>query len=92
MRKLVAMILCSLVVVLSSPVQAEEAKAKKKWTNEAELSFVDTSGNSETSTFAAKNLLKIKFTDKLEGEWDIAALKSQITDKTTDRNELTAER
>jgi putative salt-induced outer membrane protein len=92
MKNLLPMILCSLVVALSSPVQAEEAEAKKKWTNEAELSFVNTSGNSETSTFAAKNLLKIKYTEKLEGEWDIAALKSQSTDKTTDRNELTAER
>ena len=92
MKNLLPMVLCTLIVVICSPVQAEEAEAKKKWTNEAELSFVNTSGNSETSTFAAKNLLKIKFTDMLEGEWDIAALKSQSTDKTTDRNELTAER
>ena len=87
-----ATILCTLIIVLAISAQAEETKPKKKWTDEAELSFVNTSGNSETSTFAGKNLLKIKFTDKLEGEWDIAALKSQSTDKTTDRNELTAER
>ena len=92
MKIITATALCTLIIVLSAPAQAEEAKPKKNWSDEAELSFVNTSGNSETSTFAAKNLLKIKFTDKLEGEWDIAALKSQSTDKTTDRNELTAER
>ena len=92
MKLLIATALCTLIIFLSAPAHAEEAKPKKKWIDEAELSFVNTSGNSETSTFAAKNLLKIKFTDKLEGEWNIAALKSQSTDKTTDRNELTAER
>jgi len=92
MKKMMATVLCTLIVVLSASAQAEEAKPNKKWSDEAELSFVNTSGNSETSTFAAKNLLKIKFTDNLEGEWDITALKSQSTDKTTDRNETTAER
>jgi putative salt-induced outer membrane protein len=92
MKMKIATALCTLIIFLSAPAQAEEEKPKKKWIDEAELSFVDTSGNSETSTFAAKNLLKIKFTDKLEGEWDIAALKSQSTDKTTDRNKVTAER
>ena len=92
MKKFMATGLCSLIIALAASVQAQEVKPEKKWIDEAELSFVNTSGNSKTSTFAAKNLLKIKFTHKLEGEWDIAALKSQSTDKTTDRNELTAER
>ncbi|MDX2441953.1 MAG: DUF481 domain-containing protein, partial [Desulfobacterales bacterium] len=92
MKKFMATGLCSLIIALAASAQAQEAKPEKKWIDEAELSFVNTSGNSKTSTLAAKNLLKIKFTHMLEGEWDIAALKSQSTDKTTDRNELTAER
>jgi putative salt-induced outer membrane protein len=46
----------------------------KRWSDEAELSFVDTSGNSEVRTLAAKNLLKYKFTEKLQGAWKLNAL------------------
>ncbi|MFO7560362.1 MAG: DUF481 domain-containing protein [Desulfobacterales bacterium] len=84
MKKWMAAALFTLIVFLSSLVQAEEAKPEKKWSDEAELSFVNTSGNSETTTLAAKNLMKYKFTEKLEGEWDAAALFSQSEDETTD--------
>lgn len=39
-----------------SAVMAQEAPAPKKWKDAAELSSVQTSGNSKTSTIAAKNL------------------------------------
>ena len=87
MRKSMGAVLFTLIVVLSASAQAEDAKPGKKWSDEAELSFVNTSGNSETSTFAAKNLLKFKFTDKLEGQWDAAALFSQSTSKTSDETD-----
>ncbi len=50
------------------------AEEKTRWSDEAELSYVDTSGNSEVTTFSAKNSMKYKFTDKLDGLWKITAL------------------
>jgi len=47
---------------------------EKSWTDEAELSFVDTGGNTEIRTLSAQNLLKYKFTEKLQGAWKIGAL------------------
>lgn len=71
---------------MSSSVSAEEAKTEKRWSDEAELSFVSTSGNTQTTTFAGKNLLKYKFTERLEGKWDIAGLLSEDNDiKTAER-------
>jgi putative salt-induced outer membrane protein len=64
-------------------IQAEETKEDKRWKDEAELSFVSTGGNSETTTLSAKNLLLYKFSEKLTGEWKIAALESEDDDKTT---------
>jgi putative salt-induced outer membrane protein len=59
-----------IVFVLAQGSRAEE----KKWSDEAELSFVDTGGNTEVTTLSAKNLLKCKFTDKLQGGWKLGAL------------------
>jgi putative salt-induced outer membrane protein len=71
---------------MSTSVSAEEAKTEKRWSDEAELSFVSTSGNTQTTTFAGKNLLKYKFTERLEGKWDIAGLFSEDYDiKTAER-------
>lgn len=92
MKTSAAVVLFAMIVISSASAQEEEAKPDKNWSNEAELSLVNTSGNSETINFAGKNLLKINFTDTLQGEWDISALKSENTDKTTDRRETAAER
>jgi putative salt-induced outer membrane protein YdiY len=76
-----------IVLLFAGPgVQAQEKEGEKRWKDEAELSFVSTNGNSETTTLSGKNLLLYNFTDKLSGEWKIAALKSE------DDNETTAER
>jgi putative salt-induced outer membrane protein len=82
----ITLILCSIILVISASVSAEETKTEKRWNDEAELSFVSTSGNSQTTTFAGKNLLKYKFTERTEGEWDIAGLFSEDNDvKTAER-------
>jgi putative salt-induced outer membrane protein len=47
---------------------------EKKWTDEAELSFVDTGGNTEVVSLSGKNLLKYAFTEKLLGAWKLGAL------------------
>jgi len=51
--------------------------AEKKWTDEGELSSVNTGGNTNVSTFSAKNLLKYKFSEQLEGSWKASALNSK---------------
>lgn len=50
------------------------ATAENNWSDEAELSFVDTGGNTEVTTLAAKNLLKIPFSERFFGSWKLQAL------------------
>lgn len=61
-----------LLVVFSmvTAVSAEE----KKWVDEAELSFVDTGGNSDVVSLSAKNLLRYTFSETLKGAWKLSAL------------------
>ena len=61
-----------LVVVLAVVVKAHAEE--KRWSDEAELSFVDTGGNSDVVSLSAKNLLKYKFTNKLAGSWKVGTL------------------
>ncbi|MGD2271598.1 MAG: DUF481 domain-containing protein [Desulfobacterales bacterium] len=86
MKKVFLPVILVILVFSSTGIHAEEKKEEKRWKDEAELSFVSTNGNSETTTLSAKNLLFYKFSDKLNGEWKITALKSE------DDSETTAER
>jgi len=76
-------ICCAILLAFCSTALAEDAAPEKNWSDEAEFSYVSTSGNSQTTTLAGKNLLKYKFTEKIDGEWDIAALFSEDRDITT---------
>ncbi len=58
---------------LGSVAQAEE----KKWSDESELAYVETGGNSETATLSFKNALQVKLSDKLAAAWKLGALSSQ---------------
>jgi putative salt-induced outer membrane protein len=58
------------VVSMVTAVFAEE----KKWVEQAELSFVDTGGNTDVVSLSAKNLLKYTFSEKLKGAWKLSAL------------------
>lgn len=51
--------------------------AEKKWSDEGELSSVNTGGNTNVSTFSAKNIVKYKFSEKFEGDWKVSALNSK---------------
>ena len=48
--------------------------AEKSWTDEAELSFVSTNGNSKVTTLSAKNLLKVPFSESFSGSWKLQGL------------------
>lgn len=78
----------SISSILLTDVYAEEEE--RKWTDEAELSFVDTSGNTEVTTFSAKNTLKYAFTKRLDGTWMLAALYGE-TDGTRDAENYASE-
>jgi putative salt-induced outer membrane protein YdiY len=86
MKKVLLTAIIFIFGFMAAQIQAEETKEDKRWKDEAELSFVSTGGNTETTTLSAKNLLLYQFSDKLKGEWKIAALKSE------EENETTAER
>jgi putative salt-induced outer membrane protein YdiY len=55
-----------ILLAAAAPALAQEAAAPKKWKDAAELSYVQTSGNSKTATTAAKNLFNY--------DWEKAAL------------------
>ena len=65
------------VFAMTVGVYAEE----KKWNDQAELSFVDMGGNSNVISLSAKNLVKIKFTEKLEGAWKLGAIYGESDDE-----------
>lgn len=60
-------------LLIACKVQAQD----QKFQDEAELSYVETGGNSTVSTLAAKNELKHKFNEKFDAAWKIAALNSK---------------
>jgi putative salt-induced outer membrane protein len=63
----------TVLLVIFAFVTGSDA-AEKRWSDEAELSFVDTGGNTDVVSLSARNLLKYIFTDKLEGAWKLGAL------------------
>ncbi|MDT8273828.1 MAG: DUF481 domain-containing protein, partial [Desulfomonilia bacterium] len=65
-------IIAVLVVALAGSLPA--LAQQYHWTDEAELSFVQTSGNTDLVSFSARNLLKYQFSEKIEGSWRLAAL------------------
>lgn len=47
---------------------------EKRWSDQAEISFVDTGGNTDVTTLSGKNVLEYKFTNRLQGAWKVSAL------------------
>lgn len=68
-------VLTILLLLVWSPFPAPAGEAPEKaLSDEAELSFVDTSGNTDTTTFAFRNTLKYRFTEALLGTWKLGVL------------------
>ena len=53
------------------------------WTDQAELSFVDTGGNTETTSLSAKNTLKGPLSGKLALTWSLSGLFAETDGVTT---------
>ena len=63
-----------------------EEPADKKWKDEAEFLFVQTSGNTDVRTLAFSNMLEYRFSKPLKGIWNIKALNSENDgEKTAER-------
>ncbi len=59
-----------LLLGLVAVAQAQD----RKWHDEAELTFVDTGGNTDVTTLSAKNTLTVPFTAQTKGTWKLGGL------------------
>lgn len=83
-RWLYSVLFCLAIGGWESALGAEE----KKWSDTAELSFVQTGGNTDVTSFAAKNLLRYRPSDAWAFGWKAAALYSRTDgDKSAERYE-----
>ncbi len=73
MKKFYTATLLTMMILVVPTARA----AEKNWSDQAELSYVKTSGNSDISTLSFKNELKTKFTEQLSSTWKLGALSSQ---------------
>lgn len=67
---------------VTTPAFAELELKDKAWADEAELSYVDTSGNSQVTTLSAKNELKYRLTKPVTLTWKVEALHGEDRGKT----------
>ena len=88
MKKISLLAAGLLLGVVTSAAAADEKKPEKNWSDELELSYVNTTGNSRVSTFSGKNLFKYKFTPAFSLTWKLAALSG--SDKGTTNAEMYA--
>ena len=69
---------------------AGEVKAPgKSGRTRGELSYVETSGNSKTTSLAAKNQVKYQFTEKVLGTWKVGAIVGKNDGKKNAENYFT---
>ncbi len=71
MRLWVALVLGAVFICICS---VDGYAVEKKWKNEAELSYVQTGGNTEVTTLSFKNRLDYQFTERLKSTWKLGAL------------------
>lgn len=80
------MVLCMELAVAATSSFAEE----KALSDEGEVSYVQTDGNSQVSTLSIKNLLKYKFNEQMLGSWKIGTVRADAYDATSGKTEKTA--
>jgi putative salt-induced outer membrane protein len=74
MKKIFVFVVVAVCVMVAAGASAAEKAVQKRWSDQAELSLVDTGGNTDVLTFSLKNELKYQFTPKWLGLWKIAVL------------------
>ena len=74
-------LMAAFLTLLAGPTFAQEAEEApaRNWSNSTELSWVLTSGNSDTNTFQVRNVYKYKWT-KSELTWEAGALRAGSRD------------
>jgi putative salt-induced outer membrane protein len=75
--------LCIGLALVAASSFAEEMKEKKALTDEGEVSYVKTDGNTQVSTLSAKNLLKYQFNAQLLGSWKVGAVNAKTSNVKT---------
>jgi putative salt-induced outer membrane protein YdiY len=68
---------CLLGALITQPSDAAAASnvEDKRWRDEAELSFIDTGGNSEVKTLSGKNLLEYRASPQVALTWKVELLR-----------------
>ena len=81
-------LLAAAAALLAAPAAfgEESAKSDKAWSDQAELSFVKTTGNTDTTSLSGKNRVSYRFLPRATGTWTIGGLYSE------DRGVTTAEK
>jgi putative salt-induced outer membrane protein len=85
---MIRILMVSILLFFTFVVTAQGEKVKK-WSDQAELAFVNTSGNSEATTLAFKNELKYIFSDNINGTWKVRALYAENDGDKTAENYFT---
>ena len=82
MNKLLFYILLAIWTAIPTAVFSQE----NRWQDEAELSYVNTGGNTDVLSLSGKNRLSYQFSDRLSGIWDLSALYGKTDgDKSAER-------
>jgi putative salt-induced outer membrane protein YdiY len=86
---MVLFIAICIVATIAFADEKQEEKPGKAWADEGEVSFVNTGGNTQVTSLAAKNQLKYKFSDKLLATWKLGAVYAKDHDVKTAENYFT---
>jgi putative salt-induced outer membrane protein len=79
--KILFLLLVMSTIAVASYAEEETEVKDKKLKDEFEFALVNTTGNTEVTTLAAKNTLTYQFTEKWLGEWKIGVLYSESDDE-----------
>ncbi len=71
-RNFAVIIWVAMILIPNGATFAEEQE--KKWEDSAELSYVQTGGNTDVMTFSGNNTLKYNFSEKWASTWKLGAL------------------
>jgi len=86
LRKNLCLLAAAAILFAAAAAAADEPKNDKDWSDQAELSFVTTSGNTRTTSLAGKNLLSYKLTPRAVGSWKIGGIYGKDKGVTTAEN------